>query len=669
MRRSAEQAARRLTTAHRWSRRKTSTVENLPLLFKSLSEKKDAKSIFHLLEELRHQAAELDNQKYTIGISTCSRGKLWQHACWLFAVMPKAQVQPNVTTSNTAMISCSKGRQWQLVSHIFQEMPKAQLQPDVFSFNATMSSLQTASHWWEALSLCEAMPRVEVQPDRVSLNTALNALVKLGGQWQKAMSYFAMMPKLELLPDVISYTSVIRTCEEATEWQLALSLFEAMPRSEVQPDLVSYTVAITCCKKGIQWQLAVKFINDMLNSRISPDVVGYSAAITSCEKAGAWQHAFLTLDVMTRALVLPNVISYSAAISSCEKANEWQQALWLFNSMGNGTFAAPVQRNVFSYAAAITACKHGTQWKQALRFLEQMPEEHLEPDRVCYNALLDCAELQENRLGGHLFLQALPLFGSHTSSFRWPEVIDLHGLSEGSAQLLLRWWLSTAVAQRLRSRGGEQVTYVVITGKGRSRQAWDVTDVKAAALRLLHALKLLRREVSHAETGGRFRLKLKKEDLVKVQSAGSIFPTNLSARSARPAPLVRELERETAGGKKQYEMIGNSPANIRANDIWKQKEDWGHLYCRFRVLGGELHTCNPWQMEVLKHDLSTSGEPWGQYKATAFHQSCHYAFLFRILRAMSRALRLLLALDLLPEDLDLFVSMNIYAARMVLRKG
>ena len=36
---------------------------------------------------------------------------------------------------------------------------------------------------------------------------------------------------------------------------------------------------------------------------------------------------------------------------------------------------------------------------------------------------------------------------------------------------------------------------------------------------------------------------------------------------------------------------------------------------------------------------------------------------------MSRALRLLLALDLLPEDLDLFVSMNIYAARMVLRKG
>eukprot|EP00434_Breviolum_minutum_P009869 symbB.v1.2.008695.t1/scaffold543.1/size336731/8 len=69
------------------------------------------------------------------------------------------------------------------------------------------------------------------------------------------------------------------------------------------------------------------------------------------------------------------------------------------------------------------------------------------------------------------------------------------------------------------------------------------------------------------------------------------------------------------------------------------EEEFGHLYCRFRIIQGKLYTCDTQRIEVLKN--GDGGEPWGQYQA------------------MARAIRIFLALELLPE-MDFFVSPNIY---------
>ncbi|CAK0809153.1 unnamed protein product, partial [Prorocentrum cordatum] len=70
------------------------------------------------------------------------------------------------------------------------------------------------------------------------------------------------------------------------------------------------------------------------------------------------------------------------------------------------------------------------------------------------------------------------------------------------------------------------------------------------------------------------------------------------------------------------------------------ERQWGHVYCRFRVVAGELITCDPSKVEILAGDAG--GEPRGQFEA------------------MGRAVRALLALGLLPEGLDFFVSPHLY---------
>jgi hypothetical protein len=67
-------------------------------------------------------------------------------------------------------------------------------------------------------------------------------------------------------------------------------------------------------------------------------------------------------------------------------------------------------------------------------------------------------------------------------------MVDLHEHSEGSARLTLQWWLSTTVAKHLQDR--DRLDCIVVTGYGKSRQAWDTTDVQAAARDLLKSLKL-----------------------------------------------------------------------------------------------------------------------------------------------------------------------------------
>eukprot|EP00435_Cladocopium_sp_Y103_P018947 s3611_g4.t1 len=187
---------------------------------------------------------------------------------------------------------------------------------------------------------------------------------------------------------------------------------------------------------------------------------------------------------MPKAKISPNVICYSAVISACEKGGQWEQALSLFQAMPK----AQISPNVISYSAAISACEKGGQWEQALTLFETMLSSQVDPNIVSYNALLDCVEIYSNNcLGGEIFQNGfLPMLQA-TSVFQYLKV-DLHDLSEGAARLALQWWLSKTVARRLEVC--DRLDCIVVTGYGKSRRAWDTTDIKAAALDLLSGLGL-----------------------------------------------------------------------------------------------------------------------------------------------------------------------------------
>ena len=109
-----------------------------------------------------------------------------------------------------------------------------------------------------------------------------------------------------------------------------------------------------------------------------------------------------------------------------------------------------------------------------------MPAAKLLPNIVTYNALLDCTEIGSSKsLGGHIFQHGLLKILQGSSVFHDLEV-DLHDQSEGAARLTLQWWLSTTVAKHLEV--SDRLDCIVVTGYGKSRQAWGTSDVRAAAL-------------------------------------------------------------------------------------------------------------------------------------------------------------------------------------------
>ena len=344
--------------------------------------------------------------------------------------------------------TCGRSKLWQDACWLLNKMPEAKTKKDAFAYNAAISACEKGGQWQQALNLFEAMPKAKVAPDVISYNSTISACEK-GGEWQKALKLFEVMPKAKVAPDVISYSAAISACEQGGEWQQALKLFEAMPKAKVAPHVISYNSTISACEKGDEWQKALELFEAMPKANVAPDVISYSAAISACKKGGEWQQALKLFDSMLRAKVAPTVISYTAAISACKKVGEWQQALKLFDSM---------------------------------------PNAKLLPNIVTYNALLDCREIGRSQsIGGHIFQHGLLKILQGTSVFQDLKV-DLHGHSEGAVRLTLQWWLSTTVAKRLEV--SERLECIVVTGYGKSRQAWNRTSVQAAALDLLKGLKL-----------------------------------------------------------------------------------------------------------------------------------------------------------------------------------
>lgn len=322
------------------------------------------------------------------------------------------------------------------------------------------------------------------------------------------------MPRNNVSRSVISFSAAIGACEKGGQWLKACHLLEAMLKGKVTPDVIIYNAAISACEKEGEWQQALNLFEAMLQGRVNPDIIVYNATISACEKGGHWQQALNLFRAMPKARATPDSISYNAAISACEKGGQWQQALNLFEEV----LRAKGTPTVISHNAAISACHRGHQWQQALLLFEAMPRSTVKPNRVTLCALLDSPGISAQNLGGQIFQHGLLPILRESAAFRDLR-LDLHEHSEGSARLTLQWWLSTTVAKRLEV--SHKLVCIVITGYGKSREAWRTSDIQATALDLLKELEIDARILR--ENKGRIGLYLTKQDLAKLHAAGKIF--------------------------------------------------------------------------------------------------------------------------------------------------
>ena len=452
---------------------------------------------------------------YTAAISACTKGGQWQSALVFFQAMLEEKVVANVMSYSAIISACEKGGQWQRALAVFQTMSEEKVVPNVvihraiisackkvvpnvMSYSAIISACTKGGQWQSALFFFQAMLEEKVVPNVVSYSAIISACER-GGQWQRALALFQTMPEekvvpnvviyraiisacRKVVPDVVSYTEIISAFEKGSQWQRALALFQTMPEEKVVPNVVSYSAIISACEKGGQWQRALALFQTMPEEKVVPNVVSYSAIISACEKGGQWQRALALFQTMPEEKVVPNVVSYSAIISAFEKGSQWQRALALFQTMPE----EKVVPNVVSYGAVMNAFVRDDQWQQSLAMLSLMLNSQVEGNIVIYNALFDCPSIRSSGLGSSLFQGFLPLFRDITVLEELE--LDLHILSQGSTCLTLKWWLATTVKNMLVRK--RSLTCRIVTGWGKTRKAWDTSDLRATALEVLHNLGL-----------------------------------------------------------------------------------------------------------------------------------------------------------------------------------
>ena len=82
-----------------------------------------------------------------------------------------------------------------------------------------------------------------------------------------------------------------------------------------------------------------------------------------------------------------------------------------------------------------------------------------------------------------------PFFAGAESIEAGMPKLDLHGLSAGAAEMVVRWWLLDKLPQRLEARKMSEPTQVVlVTGHGESRVLKEAGDVKKRVLELVNEL-------------------------------------------------------------------------------------------------------------------------------------------------------------------------------------
>jgi pentatricopeptide repeat protein len=143
-----------------------------------------------------------------------------------------------------------------------------------------------------------------------------------------------------------------------------------------------------------------------------------------------------------------------------------------------------------SYDAALNACAIGRQPERALSLFESLQRERLTPEQSHWCHVLDA--LGPNHAQSRSLLLRMveqPFFSGAESVEAGMPKFDLHGLSAGAAEMVVRWWLLNQLPKRLAAGEMSEPTHVVlVTGHGESRVLKEAGVVKQRVLELASEL-------------------------------------------------------------------------------------------------------------------------------------------------------------------------------------
>ncbi|CAK8997855.1 unnamed protein product [Durusdinium trenchii] len=438
------------------------------------------------LDWMKHSGVEPDVVSYNAVLKQSQHTKDWQKSLQILEDMTRDQVAANIRTLNTVIDTCVQSGQRALAVQLALSLYEWHLEVDVLTCLSLIDAFHEYGGWQKALSLLFGMPQLELEANEFCFSSAMVSC-RNSHQWQRAFHLFYSMQAFQLLPDAACYSAMIGACEESgTSWALALSLLRQMMRSQVAPNHSCFTSTLVCLKIPQEWSIAMEL-----------------------------------LSFMPQFGIIPNHIHWNAAMSTCA-TSDWQQALVLMNMMRD----LGIHPDTDTVAIAMDAYQTASLWQTALNMFRSMPTLELFPGIRSYNSALNT--LHQMECGFEIWSSALKEGVYPKLLNKGRNILDLHRLSRGAAQIALRWWLGEVVPELLESDPARY--YLIITGHGKEHKEGSV--ISDTTRHLLDSLGL------------RFRLPNKKEKVeVQAQAAGEDFGAfSLTKKHLSAQTLRRQLK-------------------------------------------------------------------------------------------------------------------------------
>lgn len=181
--------------------------------------------------------------------------------------------------------------------------------------------------------------------------------------------------------DILSKQFTVKILQTRS-WRESKRVLNAMERWRFIPTVVHYGAALKVCSRNRQCKAALSLLDEMfLEKNTPPNLICYNTALSACANAGQHRAAVRLLDKMESRCVIPNVVSFNSAMQACIKAAQ-PKRLWEIHKQMRQKGVEP---DLVTYTTIINA----SGWQQALDILNELQQrEDLEPDVVCYSAIL-----------------------------------------------------------------------------------------------------------------------------------------------------------------------------------------------------------------------------------------------------------------------------------------
>jgi len=270
---------------------------------------------------------------------------------------------------------------------------------DVVVYGAAVAACERARDGAAALQVVSGMERRGWRPNVVVLNSAMSACAK-SGMFSEARDILnVVFPRHGLAPDIITFNTAINACAAAASDQ---DDEETGGAPEARPAAQGRLPAMANATG--RWKDALELLDAMQMGRqgssdSSPrdprsapcaDVVSFTAAMTACGRSGQTDRALMLLEE----LILLHEMD--AADGQADVQGGHQADARALTGRSGGRASSQVrglEPNVVAFGAALSACGKAGEWARSLELLRLMPLHGVEPNKHCFDAVVDALEI------------------------------------------------------------------------------------------------------------------------------------------------------------------------------------------------------------------------------------------------------------------------------------